>query len=97
MQGNRYYGTHSSRVPVLGCRQDAGGKALVLALGLPLNAVRHALGPGWPMHGGPVGSGTDIQSPWFWKKTREARHNSCLMLCPQTKAPIAPSHPLDKL
>lgn len=93
MQGNRYYGTHSIRVPVLGCRQGAGGKALILALGLPLNAVCHALGLGWPMHGGPVGSGTDIQNPWFWKKTREAHQNSCPMLPPPqgSYSPIPPS------
>ena len=82
MQGNQNYGTHSSSVRVLGCRHDAAGKVLLLALELPLNAVPHPLGPGWPTYGGPVGSGPDIQKPWFWKKRREAHQTSDLMPCP---------------
>lgn len=32
------------------------------------------------MHGGPIGSNTDIQSPWSWKETREEHQAHCLTL-----------------
>lgn len=83
MQGNQNYRTRPSSVRVLGGRHDAGGKVLLLALEVPLDAVPHSLGPGWPPYGSPVGSGTDIQKPWFWKKTREARQTRGLMPRPQ--------------